>query len=124
MQAWLRGLSPPPTHRNGYRECRWDTRVGTIELPIPRVRHGSDFLPLSTRAGAPSEPLPSVVQDAYLAGVSTPRVEALVDALGIASLSTSEMGRIRAAPVTEVVAFRIPASGCTVAALTGGSAGT
>jgi transposase-like protein len=62
---------------------------------------------LSTRAGAPSEPLLSVVQDAYLAGVGTPRVEALVDALGSASLSTSEMGRIRAAPVAEVVAFRI-----------------
>ena len=74
--------------------------------------------------GAPSGPLLSVVQDAYLAGVGTSRVEALVDALGIASLSTSEMGRIRAAPVAEVVAFRVPASGCTVAALTGGSAGT
>jgi hypothetical protein len=82
---------------------------------------------LSGRSGPTARrasPLLSVVQDAYLAGVGTPGSKPLVDALGSASLSTSEMGRIRAAPVAEVVAFRVPASGCTVAALTGGSAGT
>src|SRR5918997_2907743 len=74
------------THRNGYRERRWDTRVGTIELAIPRVRDGS-YLPslLEPRRRAERAML-AVVQEAYLAGVSTRRVDDLVRALGVDGL--------------------------------------
>lgn len=94
------------TSRNGYRERRWDTRVGTIELPIPRVRDGS-YLPslLEPRRRA-EKALLSVVQEAYVAGVSTRRVEELVAALGVAGLSKSEVSRICGALDAEVEAFR------------------
>src|ERR687896_508987 len=75
------------THRNGYRERRWDTRVGTIALPIPRVRDGSYFPSLLEPRRRAERALLAVVQEAYVLGVSTRRVEDLVDALGIASLS-------------------------------------
>lgn len=94
------------THRNGYRERRWDTRVGSIDLSIPRVRDGS-YLPslLEPRRRA-ERALLAVVQEAYVAGVSTRRVEDLVEALGITSLSRSQVSRICAALDAEVEAFR------------------
>jgi hypothetical protein len=94
------------THRNGYRERRWDTRVGTIDLSIPRVRDGS-YLPslLEPRRRA-ERALLAVVQEAYVLGVSTRRVEDLVEALGISSLSRSQVSRICAALDAEVEAFR------------------
>src|SRR6266851_2215355 len=78
--------------RNGYRERAWDTRVGTIELAIPKLRQGSyfpDWL-LQPRRRA-EQALVSVVADAYLAGVSTRRVEKLVQQLGIERLSKSHV---------------------------------
>ena len=69
--------------RNGYRERAWDTRVGTIELAIPKLRAGSyfpDWL-LQPRRRA-EQAFVSVIADAYLAGVSTRRVEKLVQQLG------------------------------------------
>ena len=71
------------THRNGYRDRRWDTRVGTIELDVPKVRDGS-YLPslLEPRRRA-ERALLAVVQEAYVSGVSTRRVDDLVRALGI-----------------------------------------
>jgi len=94
------------TQRNGYRERRWDTRVGTIDLSIPRVRDGS-YLPslLEPRRRA-ERALLAVVQEAYVAGVSTRRVEDLVEALGISSMSRSQVSRICAALDAEVEAFR------------------
>ena len=94
------------TQRNGYRERRWDTRVGTIDLSIPRVRDGS-YLPslLEPRRRA-ERALLAVVQEAYVAGVSTRRVEDLVEALGITSLSKSQVSRICASLDAEVEAFR------------------
>ena len=94
------------THRNGYRERRWDTRVGTIELAIPRVRDGSYFPSLLEPRRRAERALLAVVQEAYVLGVSTRRVEDLVEALGIASLSKSEVSRICAALDAEVDAFR------------------
>ena len=94
------------THRNGYRERRWDTRVGTIELAIPRVRDGSYYPSLLDPRRRAERALLSVVQEAYVAGVSTRRVEDLVEALGIASMSRSEVSRICAALDAEVAAFR------------------
>jgi transposase-like protein len=69
--------------RNGYRERPWDTRVGSIELAVPKLREGSyfpDWL-LQPRRRA-EQALVSVVADAYLAGMSTRRVEKLVQQLG------------------------------------------
>ena len=94
------------TSRNGYRDRRWDTRVGTMNLSIPRVRDGSYFPSLLEPRRRAERALLAVVQEAYVLGVSTRRVEDLVDALGIASMSRSEVSRICAALDTEVEAFR------------------
>ena len=94
------------TNRNGYRERRWDTRVGTIALSIPKVRDGSYFPSLLEPRRRAERALLSVVQEAYVAGVSTRRVEDLVEALGIASMSKSEVSRVCAALDSEVAAFR------------------
>jgi putative transposase len=94
------------TSRNGYRERRWDTRVGSIDLAIPRVRDGSYFPSLLEARRRAERALLAVVQEAYVLGVSTRRVEDLVEALGIASLSRSEVSRICAALDVEVDAFR------------------
>ena len=94
------------TRRNGYRERRWDTRVGTLDLAIPRVRDGSYFPSLLEPRRRAERALLAVVQEAYVLGVSTRRVEDLVDALGIASLSKSEVSRICAALDAEVETFR------------------
>jgi transposase-like protein len=94
------------TSRNGYRERRWDTRVGTLELAIPRVRDGSYFPSLLEPRRRAERALLAVVQEAYVLGVSTRRVEDLVEALGIASLSRSEVSRICAALDAEVETFR------------------
>jgi putative transposase len=83
--------------RNGYRERRFDTRVGTIDLAVPKLRAGSyfpDWL-LAPRRRA-ERALVAVVAECYLAGVSTRRVEGLVETLGIASLSKSQVSQLAA----------------------------
>ncbi|GAA1900262.1 IS256 family transposase [Asanoa iriomotensis] len=93
--------------RNGYRTREWDTRAGTVELAIPKLRHGSyfpDWL-LQHRRRA-EQALVSVVATAYLLGVSTRRVEKLVEQLGIASLSKSQVSEMSAHLDTQVEAFR------------------
>lgn len=94
------------THRNGYRERRWDTRVGTIELAIPRVRDGSYFPSLLDPRRRAERALLAVVQEAYVLGVSTRRVDDLVRTLGLDGISKSEVSRVCAALDTEVAAFR------------------
>jgi transposase-like protein len=94
------------THRNGYRERRWDTRVGTIDLAVPRVRDGSYFPSLLEPRRRAERALLAVVQEAYVSGVSTRRVDDLVQALGIEGISRSEVSRICAALDAEVEAFR------------------
>ena len=71
------------TQRNGYRSRAWDTRVGTMDLHIPKLREGSYF---------PS--LLAVIQQAYVEGVSTRRVDDLVKALGCEGISKSQVSRI------------------------------
>jgi putative transposase len=81
--------------RNGYRERSWDTRVGTVELAIPKLRSGSyfpDWL-LQPRRRA-EQAFVSVIADAYLAGVSTRRVEKLVQQLGVERMSKSQVSRL------------------------------
>ena len=81
--------------RNGYRGRDWDTRVGSIELAVPKLREGSyfpDWL-LQPRRRA-EQALVSVIADCYLAGVSTRRVEKLVRQLGIERMSRSQVSRL------------------------------
>jgi transposase-like protein len=80
--------------RNGYRARSWDTRTGTIELQIPRLRQGS-YLPsfLEPRRTA-EKALAAVIQEAYLQGVSTRAVDDLVKALGASGVSRSEVSRL------------------------------
>ncbi len=94
------------THRNGYRERRWDTRVGSVALAIPRVRDGSYFPSLLEPRRRAERALLAVVQEAYLNGVSTRRVDDLVRALGIDGISKSEVSRMCAALDAEVETFR------------------
>jgi transposase-like protein len=94
------------TSRNGYRERRWDTRVGTVGLAIPKVRDGSYFPSLLEPRRRAERALLAVVQEAYVAGVSTRRVDDLVRALGLDGISKSEVSRICAALDAEVAAFR------------------
>ena len=94
------------THRNGYRARPWDTRVGTIELAIPRVRDGSYFPSLLEPRRRAERSLLAVVCEAYVAGVSTRRVDDLVRSLGIAGISKSAVSRMCAALAAEVGAFR------------------
>ncbi len=70
------------TRRNGYRPRRWDTRVGTIELGIPKLREGSYFPSLLEPQRRSERALLSVVTQAYVEGVSTRRVDDLVRSLG------------------------------------------
>jgi putative transposase len=82
-------------YRNGYRDRRWDTRTGTIELAIPRLRQGSYFPEwLLERRRRSEQALISVVATSYLLGVSTRRVEKLAETLGIKSLSKSQVSEL------------------------------
>ena len=78
--------------RNGYRHRRWDTRVGTIDLAVPKLRQGSYFPEwlLEPRRRA-EQALASVITEAYVLGVSTRRVEGLVQTLGLAGISKSQV---------------------------------
>jgi putative transposase len=94
------------THRNGYRSREWDTRAGTIELEIPRLRSGSyfpSFLEPRTRA---EQALVAVVQEAYVNGVSTRKVDRLVQQLGLCGMSKSAVSRLCAKLDEQVTAFR------------------
>ncbi len=93
------------TYRNGYRPREWDTRVGTIELAIPKLRRGS-YLPSFLQARKRSEQaLLGVVMEAYVNGVSTRKVERLVEQLGVESMSKSQVSRICQALDERVKAF-------------------
>src|SRR5256885_5589912 len=93
--------------RNGYRPREWDTRAGTVELAIPKLRSGSYFPDwLLTYRRRAEQALVSVVATSYLLGVSTRRVEKLVEQLGVASLSKSQVSEMAAYLDAQVEAFR------------------
>jgi transposase-like protein len=89
------------THRNGYRPRRWDTRAGEIELQIPKIRQGSYFPSFLQPRKRSERALVSVVQQAYVCGVSTRRVESL----GL-RISKSEVSPIAGLLDDQVQAFR------------------
>ena len=93
--------------RNGYRERRWDTRAGSIALSIPRLRKGSYFPDWLLEGRRRSEKaLVAVVAEAYVKGVSTRKVEALVQQLGIQSLSKSQVSELARSLDEQVEALR------------------
>jgi putative transposase len=93
------------THRNGYRRRRWDTRAGEIELQIPKIRQGSYFPSILEPRRRSEQALLAVVQQAYVCGVSTRRVDQLVESLGL-RVSKSEVSRVCGALDEHVEAFR------------------
>jgi hypothetical protein len=94
-------------YRNGYRQRRWDTRAGTIDLAIPRLRQGSYFPEwLLERRRRSEQALISVVATSYLLGVSTRRVEKLAETLGITSLSKSQVSELAKSLDASVEQFR------------------
>ena len=82
------------TQCNGYRSRSWDTRVGTMELRIPKLRDGSYFPSLLEPRRRSEKALLAVIQQAYVEGVSTRRVDDLVKALGCEGISKSRVSRI------------------------------
>jgi len=93
--------------RNGYRLREWDTRAGTVELAVPKLRQGSYFPEwLLTHRRRAEQALVTVVATAYLLGVSTRRVERLAEQLGIKSLSRSQVSEMATHLDAQVTAFR------------------
>jgi putative transposase len=92
--------------RNGYRDRTWDTRVGTLDLKVPRVRDGSYFPSLLEPRKRAERALVAVVREAYVQGVSTRRVDDLVKALGLDGISRSQVSRLCEELDTEVERFR------------------
>jgi len=82
--------------RNGYRRREWDTRAGTVELAIPKLRTGSYFPAFLEHRRRAERALASVVATSYLLGVSTRRVEKLAASLGVVGLSKSQVSAMAA----------------------------
>jgi putative transposase len=92
--------------RNGYRERNWHTRVGTVELKVPRVRDSSYFPSLLEPRRRAERALSAVVQEAYVRGISTRKVDDLVKALGMEGISKSQVSRLCGELDEEVERFR------------------
>jgi putative transposase len=93
--------------RNGYRAREWDTRAGTVELAVPKLREGSYFPAwLLERRRRSEQALISVVATCYLLGVSTRRVEKLAATLGVTQLSKSQVSEMAKTLDARVAEFR------------------
>src|SRR5438128_38097 len=95
------------THRNGYRPRPWETRVGEIELLIPRKRQGPAYFPSFLEPRRRSEQaIVAVVLEAYVNGVSTRKVDRLVEQLGIDAMTKDRVSALCKALDEQVEAFR------------------
>jgi putative transposase len=80
--------------RNGYRERTLDTRLGSLSLKIPKLRQGSYFPPFLEARRTSEKALVAVIQEAWIGGVSTRRVDELVQAMGLAGISKSQVSKL------------------------------
>jgi putative transposase len=92
--------------RNGYRERPFETRLGTVGLQIPKLRQGTYLPPFVSPRRRWEQAFVNVVAMAYVEGVSTRKVEALVEAMGAKGMSKSEVSRMAASLDEQVTAFR------------------
>uniref|UniRef100_UPI001F359058 IS256 family transposase n=1 Tax=Acidocella facilis TaxID=525 RepID=UPI001F359058 len=82
------------TYRNGYRDRALDTRLGSLQLRIPKLRQGSYFPPFLESRRTSEKALSAVIQEAWIGGVSTRRVDELVQAMGLSGISKSTVSKL------------------------------
>jgi putative transposase len=82
------------TYRNGFRERALDTRLGTLQLRVPKLRQGSYFPPFLEPRKVSEKALVAVIQEAWIGGVSTRRVDDLVQAMGLSGISKSTVSKL------------------------------
>ena len=91
--------------RNGYRERNWETRAGTVDLKIPKLRAGSYFPPFLEPRRTAEKALAAVIQEAYVQGISTRSVDELVKSMGMTGISKSQVSRLASEIDERVHAF-------------------
>jgi transposase-like protein len=92
--SWGERSAGRVNQRNGYRERSWETRGGTVELAIPKLRKGSYFPTFLEPRRAAEKALVAAIQEAYVQGVSTRSVDDLVKAMGMTGISKSQVSRL------------------------------
>lgn len=94
------------TYRNGFRDRRWDTRLGTLQLQVPKVREGGYVPSFVENRQRSEQAIISVIQEAVVKGVSTRKIEAVLEQLGIAGVSAGQVSQLCAALDEKVSKFR------------------